>query len=76
MPNWIRTELRFASKKDYDKAVKLTRNTYNEEGFFDFNKLIPMPKHQPDLDKPKPFFAKGNLGKEEEEKYGENNWYA
>ena len=36
---------------------------------FDFNSIVPMPAHSGT------FFAKGCLGEEERQKYGENNWY-
>lgn len=36
-----------------------------EKECFDFNKLIPMPE----------YIFRGNLGQEEREKYGKNNWY-
>ena len=37
----------------------------SDENDFDFNNIIPMPKN----------IFRGNLGREEEEKYGKNNWY-
>ncbi len=48
-----------------------------EEGHYvNFNNVIPMPPHQPDLNKPNPFFADGPLGSDDEEKFGiENCWY-
>lgn len=60
MPNHITNIIKFNSNLK-DKIV-------NEDGFVDFNLLIPMP---PDSDT----FCRGNLGSEEMKKFGENNWY-
>ena len=37
----------------------------SKDNDFDFNNIVPMPKN----------IFRGNLGREEEEKYGDNNWY-
>lgn len=39
------------------------------------NALVKRPKHQPDINKPNPFFAKGGLGVDEQKLFGRNNWY-
>jgi len=43
--------------------------------YVDFNKLIKMPDHQPDLSKPNAFFAEGDLSFEDQKRFGLNNWY-
>ena len=58
------------SIKKFDKIVAVPNKAKL------LNTLYPMPKHQPDLNKPNPFYAKGSLGKEQEDMYGRNNtWY-
>lgn len=72
MPNWCENILHGP------KEILETFISKDDEGneFFDFNKIIPMPEHQPDLSKPNPFFAIGGLGSKEEKDFGKNNWYA
>jgi hypothetical protein len=68
MPNWTRNELNVqADDPKYIKEFKDKVFTEDDKGKlnFDFEKIIPMPKN----------IFRGNLGKEEREKYGENNWY-
>lgn len=71
MPNWCENILHGP------KEILETFISKDDEGneFFDFNKIVPMPEHQPDLTKPNPFFAVGGLGDKEEKDFGENNWY-
>lgn len=59
MPNWV-TNLVHAIDPDVDFG-----KFANEDGEFDFNKVIPMPDD----------IFRGDLGREEREKYGEKNWY-
>jgi hypothetical protein len=66
MPNWCSNYL-IAPKKVLRAQIK--------DGKLDFNMAVPMPKHQPDLSKPNPFFAEGGLGLEEQKKFESNNWY-
>ena len=68
MPNWTRNELTVQADDPKDlKDFKKKVFTKDEEGKlnFDFEKIIPMPKN----------IFRGNLGNEEREKYGNNNWY-
>jgi len=72
MPNHVYTYLH-APKKVIDFIL-----VKDDKGSLcvDFNKVIPMPVHQPDLTKPNPFYAEGGLGTEEEQKFGrDNTWY-
>ena len=72
MPNWCSNVLRgpkelletFLSKDD------------NGEAYLDFNKIIPMPEHQPDLTKPNPFWRKDLGSKESKQLPGDMNWYS
>lgn len=65
MPNHVLNVVEFYC--DEEKAAEIRRFMQNdaEEREFDFNKLIPMPEH----------IFRGNLGLEEREKYGADNWY-
>lgn len=71
MPNHITNVLYIIGK---EKAVNLILNNIkkdfdtdkeDEMGTIDFNKIIPMPDH----------IYRGDLGQDEYEKYGKNNWY-
>ena len=63
MPNWTENNVLFVGKKKQLKTLKtMFKSKYND---FDFNNIVPMPKN----------IFRGNLGREEEEKYGDNNWY-
>ena len=66
MPNWCFNSLT-ASKEILDAHIV--------DGELDFNKAVPMPAHQPDRNKPNPFFAEGGLSSQEERLYGDQNWY-
>ena len=72
MPNWCNNTLLITAENK--KEILLSLKT--EFSDFDYNTVVPMPSHQPDLTKPNPFFANGNLGSEEEKLFGkENTWY-
>lgn len=61
MPNWVRNQVSVGNKQALDECIK--REKDGDE--FDFNVVIPMPEH----------IFKGNLGFNEREKYGKDNWY-
>lgn len=68
MPNWCTNTFRVTgSKKQVEsfKAEHFRQGEDTDELQFDFNTVIPMPDS----------VFKGNIGKAEEEKYGDNNWY-
>lgn len=73
MPNHITTQVEItAPKKKIDELIKKTKIQLDadlESNEFDFNGIVPMPKHSDT------FFAEGGLGSDEREKYGKNNWY-
>ena len=61
MPNWVRNQVSVGNKQALDECIK--RGEKGDE--FDFNVVIPMPEH----------IFRGNLGFNEHEKYGKDNWY-
>jgi hypothetical protein len=65
MPNWVKNVISFdgASK---EKIAEILETIRGEHGAIDFEKIIPMPD----------YIFRGDLGREEEELYGKNNWYA
>ena len=63
MPNWTENNVLFVGKKKQLKTLKTMLKSKDND--FDFNNIVPMPKN----------IFRGNLGREEEEKYGDNNWY-
>ena len=63
MPNWTENNVLFVGKKKQLKTLKTMLKSKDND--FDFNNIVPMPKDT----------FRGNLGREEEEKYGDNNWY-
>ena len=65
MPNHVINIIRFinCNKETVDEIKKSVKG--NEDEYFDFNKLIPMPD----------YIFRGNLGTEERKLYGKNNWY-
>lgn len=67
MPNNCYGYLTIDAKDELlNKIIDTLRGTDDDEGNpFDFNKVIPMPD----------YIYHGNLGKEETDKYGKNNWY-
>ena len=63
MPNWTANNVLFVGKRKQLETLKdMLKSNEND---FDFNNIVPMPKN----------IFRGNLGREEEEKYGKNNWY-
>lgn len=83
MANFVGNDIDISGKKaDIDKmfseVIVQIKDEYTNrmEDYFDFNKVIPMPPHQPDTNKPNPFWGKGHdLGQKEKKKYGKKNWY-
>jgi hypothetical protein len=76
MPNWVKNRITIECSDDQFKEIIdqfFTEVEDKSEWYYleyapvsiDFNKLIPMPE----------YIYQGNLGKEEIEKYGKNNWY-
>ena len=67
MPNWTTNLVVISCSQSMREHVKegLAGIDQQYETVFDFNKLIPMPDD----------IFRGNLGKEEREKYGDKNWY-
>ena len=63
MPNWTYNTVVFEGNEKQLETLKTMLKS--DENDFDFNNIIPMPKN----------IFRGNLGREEEEKYGKNNWY-
>ena len=63
MPNWTANNVLFVGKRKQLETLKDMLKSKDND--FDFNNIVPMPKN----------IFRGNLGKEEEEKYGDNNWY-
>jgi hypothetical protein len=76
MPNWTENYLFVEFDAKDKKQVKFINSFVRaiKKGKM-LNFLKPMPKHQPDLNKPNAFFGEGGLGQEEKLKFGENNWY-
>lgn len=67
MPNHVTNIVSFNDVAE-DKVREILEAIKNDEfgiGSIDFNKIIPMPDN----------IFRGNLGTEEREKYGHNNWY-
>ena len=63
MPNWTENNVLFVGKKKQLETLKTMLKSKDND--FDFNNIVPMPKN----------IFRGLLGREEEEKYGKNNWY-
>ena len=63
MPNWTENNVLFVGKKEQLNTLKTMLKSKDND--FDFNNIVPMPKN----------IFRGLLGREEEEKYGKNNWY-
>ena len=63
MPNWTENNVLFVGKKKQLETLKTMLKSKDND--FDFNNIVPMPKN----------IYRGLLGREEEEKYGDNNWY-
>lgn len=67
MPNWVTNKVRLTGNKKDVESFKEKHFTIDEdkEKQFDFETIIPMPKN----------IFRGNLGQEERNLYGNNNWY-
>lgn len=68
MPNNITNVLEFSgNQNDIDKLFTIISGIYEDSKLMpiDFNKIIPMPD----------YIYTGNLGIDEQQKYGSNNWY-
>jgi len=70
MPNWVRNNVSVTGNKDSvslfaERHFKLTDRELEPNKDFDFETIKPMPST----------IFKGNLGQEEREKYGSDNWY-
>lgn len=74
MPNWVSNELTITGELQTVKELFQKVTTKNEDGEeeFDFNSVVPMPTHQPDLTQPHPFW-RGDVGSEERDRFGSNN---
>lgn len=79
MPNWVKNDVRIASKQALKDCIKTERRQGEgwEEDivFFDFNEVIPMPKELESTSKLYPINDKKKSNKELIEKYGADNWY-
>lgn len=76
MPNYCDNFIKVYFNQDKPKEreyIEKLKKAVKENQLCNF--LVPMPKHQPDLSKPNPFFREGSLGSEEMKIYGRNNWY-
>lgn len=72
MPNHVQNEIRFNNSEACRNAkMILCSEAPGDPPNVDFNRLIRMPAHQPDV-----FFADGGIGRKEEKEYGDNNWFA
>lgn len=67
MPNWTHNIVGFEASKN--KLQEIKNKLSSDKNVFDFNNLIPMPKHS------ETFYAEGSLGDKERKKFGNNNWY-
>ena len=72
MPNWAFNKVMLVGMKT---DVEASINGILNEGDVDFNKIIPMPAHQPDLLEPNPFWAEGDMPFVLNEIFGRNTWY-
>lgn len=72
MPNWINNKLEI--KGNFSDVQIAYDQVRSENDGFDFNGIIPMPSHQPDIKKPNAFWH-GDVGEDERNIYGANNEY-
>lgn len=63
MPNWVKNKVEVTGKEN--DLIQFRKTHFNKEDEFDFNTIVQMPDN----------IFKGNLGMEEREKYGKDNWY-
>jgi len=78
MPNWCDNYFEFRIPTANAKPFITFTDAFNSKERPDtglLNLLYPMPAHQPDTTKPDAFFATGGLGKDEQDKFGNRNWY-
>lgn len=76
MPNWCENYLIVHFNPNNQRELMYARRlktAYEKSKLL--NALVKRPKHQPDINKPNPFFAKGGLGADEQKLFGKNNWY-
>ena len=69
MPNWVTNYIEITAQDSKQAEEILSsfkgKDSSGEEAEFSFSALVPMPEN----------IYRGDVGKEEREKYGENNWY-
>ncbi|MDA3780456.1 MAG: hypothetical protein PF487_09615 [Bacteroidales bacterium] len=68
MPNHVYQKLRIDNWKEEESIKNIKSKLFNDEGQFDFNKIIPQPEN----------IFNGNLGEKERqmcEDEGRPNWY-
>ena len=76
MPNWCENYLCIRFNQNNQRELMYARKlkkAFDKERLL--NAIVKKPKHQPDIQKPNPFFAKGGLGADEQKLFGKNNWY-
>lgn len=76
MPNWCENYLIVHFNPNNQRELMYARRlktAYEKSKLL--NALVKRPKHQPDINKPNPFFGKGGLGVDEQKLFGRNNWY-
>lgn len=80
MPNWVKNDVRIASKQALKDCVKTEhrqgKGWEDDVEFFDFNEIIPMPEELKDKTRSYPSWeAEEKQDKELVSKYGADNWY-
>ena len=65
MPNWVTNRVTFNGSKESLRVVRETVFDHESKNPFSLNAIRPMPD----------YIYKGNVGRDEFEKYGKNNWY-
>lgn len=74
MPEWVKNELKIEG--DVVEIFRLLSEVFTG-GRFDFNKVLPMPAHQPDLSLPDPFWGEGHdVDDTVLAAFGDNTWFA
>jgi hypothetical protein len=71
MPDMVQQILEVLPERSGKKIIE---SLMTDETYLDFNKIIPMPEHQPDLTKPNAFWADGNISMKVVREFEENNW--
>jgi hypothetical protein len=72
MPNWCSNDLIIEIPRAIAQPFI---KKHIVDGEFDFNTIIPMPPHQPDLELPNPFWSDGPINHETQNQFPHNNWY-